>query len=93
MDVESIGNAHEHVEQRAIVDGFSDLCITPAHIAKALHLVVSNTVCVSSESTNKVQQEPFRRGDRSRLEIPLPQRLRRLLVLLALQLQEPRMGA
>ncbi len=93
MDIERIGEAHEHVEQRTVIDGLRDLRIAPPDIAQALHVIVRNAISVTSQCTNELEQEPLRRGDDCLVEVAIPQRLSRAAELLSLQLQEPRMGA
>ena len=46
MDVEGIGEPHEQVEERAIVDCFGNLRVGPPHLAKPLDLLVGDAIRV-----------------------------------------------
>lgn len=49
MDVEGISQADEKVEQRPVVNGFGNLSIAPADLAKPLDLVVRDAVGMSCQ--------------------------------------------
>ena len=48
MDVESIGEPHKKIEERTIVDRFSDLGIAPTDVSQSLDLLVGDAIRVSS---------------------------------------------
>src|SRR5438445_7370402 len=93
MDVEGIREAHEEVEECAVIDGFGDLGIRPSRLTEPLDLLVGDAVRVSGQRLDEVQQESVLRGQAGGVEVPVAQRGRRLRVLLPLQLQEPGMAA
>jgi len=93
MDVEGIGKAHEEVEERAVVNGFGDLGVGPAGLAKPLDLIVGNAIRVPRERLDEFQEQSMFRRQVGGVEIPVAQSRRRFRVLLSLQLQEPGMAA
>src|SRR5262249_2764742 len=64
MDIESISDAHQHVEERPVVHRLSDLRLAPAPVAQALHLFVGNAVGMAGQGADKFQQQTFCGGDR-----------------------------
>jgi len=46
MDVEGVGEPHEEVEERAVVNGFGDLRVRPAGLTQPLHLLVGDAIRV-----------------------------------------------
>ena len=93
MDVEGVGEADEQIEERPIVDRFSDLSIAPTGVAQSLDLLVGDAIRVSSQSFDEFQQQPVPGRETGAVEVPVTQRRRGLRILLALQLQEPRVAA
>src|SRR5216683_1816677 len=93
MDVEGVGKAHEEVEERAVVNGFGDLGVGPADLAKPLDLLIRDAIGVPGERLDEFQQQSVFRRQVGGAEVPVAQSRRRFRVLLSLQLQEPGMAA
>ena len=93
MDVEGVGEADEQIEERPIVDRFSDLSIAPTGAAQSLDLLVGDAIRVSSQRLDEFQEQPVPGREAGAIEIAVAQRGRGLRILLALQLQEPRVAA
>ena len=93
MDVEGIGEAHEEVEERAVVDGFGDLGVGPPNLTQSLDLLVRDAIGVPGQCFDEFQQHSVPGREVGGVEVTLAQGRRGLRVLLPLQLQEPRMAA
>ncbi len=93
MDIEGIGEADEQVEERAVVNGFRDLGIGPAHVTQALDLLVRDAVGIPGQRLNEFQQQPVLGREVGCREVAFTERGGNLRVLLTLQLQEPCMTA
>ena len=89
MNVEGIGQAHEEIEQGAIVDRLRNLRIGPTHVAELLHLGIRDAVGMLGQRADELQQAALGRSDGCAVQIASAECLRRLRVVLALQLQEP----
>ncbi len=89
MNVEGIGEAHEEIEQGTVVDRLRNLRIGPAHVAELLHLGIRDAVGMLGQRADELQQAALGRGDGGTVQIASAECLRRLRVVLALQLQEP----
>jgi hypothetical protein len=92
MNIEGIGQTHEEVEERAVVDRLGDLWIAPPDVAQRLHLFIRDAVSMPRQRADELQQQAFCRRDGSAIKVAVAERLGGLTILLALQLQEPRMA-
>jgi len=70
-DVEGVGKAHEEVEERAVVNGFGDLGVGPAGLAKPLDLLVGNAIRVPGERLDEFQEQSMFRRQVGGIEIPV----------------------
>lgn len=93
MDVEGVGEAHEHVEEGGIVDGFGDLRVAPTGVAQCLNLGVGDAVGVAGDGGDEVEQEPLSGGDGGVVEVGVADGLGDGCEVFALQLQEPCVAA
>ena len=57
MNVEGVCEAYEKVEERAVVNRFSNLCVGPADIAQALDLLVRDPVRMTGQRLDELQQQ------------------------------------
>lgn len=89
VDVEGVGEAHEHVEEGGIVDGFGDLRFAPACVAQRLNLGVGDAVGVAGDGGDEVEQEPLGGGDGGVVEVGVADGPGDGCEVFALQLQEP----
>ncbi len=71
MDVEGVGKAHEEVEERAVVNGFGDLGVGPAGLAKPLDLLVGDAIRVPGERLDEFQEQSMFRRQVGGIEIPV----------------------
>ena len=92
MDVKGIREAHEEIEERAIVDRFRDLGVAPSGLAQSLDLLVRDAIGMPRQRFDELQQQPVLRGEPGGVEIAIAQGGGGLRVLLTLQLQEPGMA-
>ena len=58
MDVKGIREAHEEIEERAVVYRFRNLGIAPAGVAQPLDLLVGNAIGVPGQRFDELQQQP-----------------------------------
>jgi len=93
MDVKGVSEPYEEIEERPVVDRFSDLGVAPAGLPQSLDLLVGDAIGVSSQRFDEFQQQPVPGREPGGLEVPVAQGRRGLRVLFPLQLQEPRMAA
>ena len=93
MDVKGIREAHEEIEERAIVHRFRNLGVAPAGVAQSLDLFVGDAIGVPGQGFDELQQQPVLGREPRGVEVSVAQGRRGLRVLLTLQLQEPGMAA
>lgn len=93
MNIECVREAHEEIEERADIHGFGDLRIIPSNLPQALYLAVGDSVGVSRQRSNELQQATFGEGDGRAIEVAVTQGIGDRTVLLSLQLQEPCVAA
>jgi hypothetical protein len=93
MDVEGIGQAHEEVEERAVVDSLGDLGVGPADLTEAFDLLIGDAIGVPGQGLDQFQKESVFGRQARGVEVPVAQGRRGLRVLLTLQLQEPGVAA
>jgi hypothetical protein len=93
MDVEGIGEAHEEIEKRPVVDRFGNLRVPPAGVAQSLDLLVGDAIGVPRQGFDELQQQPVLGRETGGVEVSVAQRGGGLRILLTLQLQEPGMAA
>jgi hypothetical protein len=93
MDVEGIGEAHEKIEKRSIIDGLRDLGVAPPSVAQSLDLLVRDPIGVPGQRFDEFQQQAMLGREAGGVEIPVAQGRGGPRVLLTLQLQEPCMAA
>jgi hypothetical protein len=90
LDAEGVGKPDEQAEQCSHIGGFGDLLVTPAGIAKPLHLLVGDAVRRLGYGAGEVEQQSFGGIEAGCVEVTVAKRIRHSLELFALQLQEPR---
>jgi len=89
MDVEGIGEPHEEIEERPIIDSLRDLSVAPPGLAQSLDLLVRDPVGVPGQRFDEFEEQPVLGRKAGGIEIPVAQSRSGLGVLLTLQLQEP----
>jgi len=93
MNVKGIGKTHEKVEERTIVNRFSNLRVIPADVAQCLDLLIGDAIGVSRERFDEFEQQHVLWREAGSIEIPRTERGCGRRVLFALQLQEPGVAA
>ena len=93
LDAEGVGKTNEKTEERRHICCLGYLLLRPADVAKRLDLLVCDSVGGLAYGTGKFQEQPFWRKQVCGVEVAVAQCIRDPLEMLALQLQEPRVGA